>query len=422
MQSRTVRSDTLWNIAGSSLPLLVALFSIPFLVRQFGADGFGLVALMWALVGYFGLFDLGVGRALTYELSKEGVTPTEKTNILRSGLVIASLMGVLGAAIIAGILSPNAYKWFKVKVLTPSEVELSFLVVSIAIVPSTITSSIRGAMEGVGKFAESNALKILIGIITFGAPALAVLVAHVNILLWSAISLVFCRMIIMLIAVLWIGGTLFANRGVKKFEGKRIISYGIWVTVSGIISPLMVYGDRFFVTAAVGAALLQYYAIPQEGMQKLLILPAAFAGALMPRFVQGITRSNFKEGYKRHQGKVTIGMLFVSLIAIVGVPLFLSVWISREFAEASFYVVVALSIGVFFNSLAQMPYTYLNAAGYPRLVAFNHIVELMGYIPLIYILSHNFGVVGAAVAWSFRAFVDWALLSLWAKRLMARLV
>ena len=150
MQSRTVRSDTLWNIAGSSLPLLVALFSIPFLVRQFGADGFGLVALMWALVGYFGLFDLGVGRALTYELSKEGVTPTEKTNILRSGLVIASLMGVLGAAIIAGILSPNAYKWFKVKVLTPSEVELSFLVVSIAIVPSTITSSIRGQWKGWG--------------------------------------------------------------------------------------------------------------------------------------------------------------------------------------------------------------------------------------------------------------------------------
>jgi O-antigen/teichoic acid export membrane protein len=33
-------------------------------------EAFGVLTLIWALIGYFSLFDMGVGRALTYELSK----------------------------------------------------------------------------------------------------------------------------------------------------------------------------------------------------------------------------------------------------------------------------------------------------------------------------------------------------------------
>jgi GT2 family glycosyltransferase len=34
---------------------------------------------------------------------------------------------------------------------------------------------------------------------------------------------------------------------------KLLLNYGVWVTVTGIVGHLMVYGDRFFVSAAVGA-------------------------------------------------------------------------------------------------------------------------------------------------------------------------
>ncbi|MBX9594429.1 MAG: hypothetical protein K2X46_08705, partial [Roseomonas sp.] len=62
-------SGTLWNAAGRGLPLLLALALTPVLVHQMGLDRWGLFTLALALVGVFGVFDLGVGAALTRALS-----------------------------------------------------------------------------------------------------------------------------------------------------------------------------------------------------------------------------------------------------------------------------------------------------------------------------------------------------------------
>ena len=43
----------------------MALFAIPLLVKGLGVDRFGVLTLAWMVIGYFSLFDLGLGRALT---------------------------------------------------------------------------------------------------------------------------------------------------------------------------------------------------------------------------------------------------------------------------------------------------------------------------------------------------------------------
>ena len=60
---------TSYNFLGLGLPLVVALFTIPVLVRELGDARFGLLTLIWAVTSYFGLFDLGLGRALTQQLA-----------------------------------------------------------------------------------------------------------------------------------------------------------------------------------------------------------------------------------------------------------------------------------------------------------------------------------------------------------------
>src|SRR5687768_3823520 len=57
--------NALLNLAGHGAPLLAALFLLPPLVLRLDAERFGFLALAWALVGYFSLFDLGLGRALS---------------------------------------------------------------------------------------------------------------------------------------------------------------------------------------------------------------------------------------------------------------------------------------------------------------------------------------------------------------------
>ena len=56
--------NTIWNLIGYGVPLVVALFAIPLLIKGLGTDRFGVLTLAWVFIGYLSLFDLGLGRAL----------------------------------------------------------------------------------------------------------------------------------------------------------------------------------------------------------------------------------------------------------------------------------------------------------------------------------------------------------------------
>ena len=57
------------NVAGMVLPMLLGVLTVPGLLQRLGQERFGILALGWALVGYFGLLDFGIGRALTQYLA-----------------------------------------------------------------------------------------------------------------------------------------------------------------------------------------------------------------------------------------------------------------------------------------------------------------------------------------------------------------
>jgi O-antigen/teichoic acid export membrane protein len=60
-----IARNTLLNLIGLAAPLLVAILTIPYVVHGLGTDRFGLLSLAWVVLGYFTIFDLGLGRATT---------------------------------------------------------------------------------------------------------------------------------------------------------------------------------------------------------------------------------------------------------------------------------------------------------------------------------------------------------------------
>ena len=62
--------------------MLVALVAIPILVDGLGTARFGILTLAWMVVGYFSLFDLGLGRALTKLTAKVRIVPSWISNFI----------------------------------------------------------------------------------------------------------------------------------------------------------------------------------------------------------------------------------------------------------------------------------------------------------------------------------------------------
>ena len=195
-----------------------------------------------------------------------------------------------------------------------------------------------------------------------------------------------------------------------------MLSFGVWLTATGIISPLMVYGDRFFVGIATGADQVPYYAIPQEGLLRLLILPAALCGALLPAYAS-MTVTALRADYRKNRRRIAAAMLAVCAAAVLLATPVLSWWLTPEFAEKAFPVVVLMAAGVWVNALAILPYTVLHARGKSRITALFHLGELPVYLTLLYWLAGAYGLPGAAAAWLLRALLDLVLLQLAAHQL-----
>lgn len=407
----SLKRDSLSNLIGNGTPLLVAVVAIPYLVRSLGDEKFGILTLMWALIGYFGLFDLGVGRALTYEVSIRA-TRQARQEIARSvnaGLIFTLCTGLAGVLLVLAItFLVHAGLFGTRKVLTP-DTRTAFLIISLAIIPTTITSGLRGTMEGLKRFPSSNANRLIFGILMFLLP-MAAIYNHDKSLTAIAGYLALGRLIVMLIAFWSVRDVLPEKLKIELQEIRLLLGYGVWVTISTIISPLMVYGDRFIVSAILGAQVLTYYAIPQEFLQRLLLFPTALTQALFPRLTQHPAGDSMRNLYRHFLMRVALVMGAVCLLVAFAAPPFFSIWISPAFADKARPIVWVLSAGVWFNSLGQLPYTMLHAMKLPKLTALFHIAELGLYGLVLIILCQHYGILGAAIAWSFRVTLDFFLL------------
>jgi len=414
-----LRKNTIWNLAGSSTPLIAAALFIPYTLNHLGNESFGVLTLIWALIGYFSLFDMGVGRALTYELSRlRDVSSTSEISLtLKAGLILTFFAGLFGAIVMLVLAPYLAKSWLGIAPDIQEDVLLSFQIAAIGVLPTTITSGLRGALEGLNRFSTSNLNKITLGFLMFTLPAISIEL-HGDKLWTITLYLVLARLIVALMAMkqLWFYISL-SSAGLIRSHIKPLVNYGVWVTVTGIVSPLMVYGDRFFVSAIVGAAQLPFYAIPQEGMQRLLIIPAALSGALLPQLAS-LNLVNAANTYKSNYKRVTIVMFYLCLLVAVLAYPSLAWWISSEFAQNALPIVLILSIGIWLNSMASVPYTLIHAMGNPKITALFHLAELVLYILILWWLTSRYGLVGAAIAWVGRVALDLILLHFEANKIL----
>ncbi|MBC3872198.1 flippase [Undibacterium flavidum] len=429
----SLKKNTIWNLVGSGSPLLAAAVCIPYTLKQLGTEGFGVLTLIWALIGYFSLFDFGTGRALTYEISK--ILPEGKDNknfstpvgpILTAGLLLTLITGLLGFVVIFTLSAPLAESWLKISPNWQDSTRTALQITAIGIIPATITSGLRGAMEGLGQFKESNLYKSLLGFGMFAIPAVSIHF-HGPSLSRIAFYLVLMRVLITITCFVQLR-FYFGIAQYEKSDNKtstiaqnfrRLFSFGFWVTVTGIISPLMVFGDRFFISAMVGADQLSTYAIPQEGLMRVLMVPTAICGALLPILTNTKTKNKLYETYQINYLRMAkiMGCLCV-LAAILVVPI-LSIWISPAFAANASIIAFILILGTFINGIALVPYTLLHSLGKTKVTAQFHIAELFIYLAIMYFLTIHFGLYGAAIAWVIRVYLDWILLHFAGKRALA---
>lgn len=406
-----------WNLLGIGLPLLVALAAIPLLLKGIGPARFGLLSIIWALITYFTLFDLGLGRAIT-KLVAERLGDQSKRDIpplVITALAMISVLGIFAAVVLASLTpllvdlvlhAPEQLRREAYHAFTALAVCAPFLVVSSALI---------GLLQAHQNFRAASVVRMTTGSLTFLAPLLA-LHWTTNLAILAS-SMAGARLIAALgyaIQCIRLFPEIWHNGYVDRSFIKPLLQYGTWFTVSNVVGPFMVYLDRFLIGAALNLAAVAYYTTPYEVVTRLWIFPAALVDVLFPafstNFVSNSSRIRFL--FRRACLVTLIAMaLPVSLIVLFAREA-LTVWLGSSFGTTSSDVLRWLAVGVLINSVARLPQALIQSAGRPDIVAKLHLIELPIYITALWGLLSSMGVVGAAVAWTSRVALD-ALAFFW---------
>ncbi|MHB9111383.1 MAG: flippase [Thermoleophilia bacterium] len=403
--------NSLFNLIGQGIPLLVALFAIPLLIHGLGTDRFGVLTLAWMVIGYFSVFDLGLGRALTQLVAKK-LGAGEEVHIPPLVWTALALMGVLG--IIGALLMTVISSWLVRTILNvpaglQQETLQSFYVLALSIPIVISTAGLRGIMEAYQRFGQVNAIRVPMGLFTFLGPL--VVLPFSNSLYYLVLALVAGRV------VAWVAHLVLCLRlvpaikhgvGIRREMIYPLVSSGGWMTVSNAVGPLITYLDRLLIGATISMTAVAYYTTPSEMIIRLWILPDALVGVLFPVFSM-----TFVQDRKRAARFYLLGVkavLFVMFPVVLFIITFahegLSLWLGQEFSEHSARVLQWLAIGVFVNGLARVPFALIQGAGRADITAKLHLFQLPFYVLAMWWALASYGITGAAIVWAGRIIME----------------
>jgi O-antigen/teichoic acid export membrane protein len=411
---RLLAGNAAWNLATQCAPMAVAVVTVPVLIAGIGTERFGILTLAWIVLGYFSLFDFGLGRALT-KLVAEKLGLGEGASIpplVGTALVLMTALGLVGALFV-GLISP----WLvrdALKISGPLRHEsLQAFRLMAAMLPFVIgLSGLRGVMEAHQRFRSINLVRMAAGLFTLVGPLMVLpftrsLVAVVAVIAAGKLASWLAHVVLCLRTVPGL------RRGFAPRAGlvRSLVSFGGWMTVANVINPVMVQMDRFLIGAMLSTAAVAYYTTPFELTTKFWYLSNAVLGVMFPAFATSFVRDRGLTA--RIFGKC-LKYVFLMLFPLVLITVsladgLLAVWLGAEFARQSTLVLQCLAVGVFLNGLAQVASALLQGVGRPGVTAVLHLVELPLYLAAAWFLIGARGIEGAALAWTGRTALDLVL-------------
>jgi O-antigen/teichoic acid export membrane protein len=396
------------------LPVLLSLATVPAYLHVVGEARYGVLAVVWVVLGYFGVFDLGLTRATANQIARmRNDPPAVRERVFWTALSLNATLGTIGGVIFFFVGRVLLENLLKVAPDLRSEAVTALPWLAFAVPLTTVTLVLVGTLEGREQFLMVNSLGI-IGLAMFQLIPLAyaywvgpsltgiIMSATVALFVSTALSLVVTAVSLPV-----------RNRPRIDAEGMKVLlRYGGWVTVSGLVSPLLTVVDRVVIGSVLGAKAVTRYTIPFALVSRVQILSTSLARTIFPRFSM-LDRTDAARVSRESLRALAAVITVLTVVGAVTLDPLLEVWVGSDIASSSAPVGEILLIGFWLNSLAVIPFALLQAQGRPDLPAKFHLLELAPYIGGLLLGLHFAGIQGAAWAWSGRAAVD-AVLLFWA--------
>ena len=389
------------NLLGALIPALVALGTVPLVVRGLGDTSYGVYSLVTAIVGYFAVIDINVTAGSVKFIAessarKDGARIGETVSF---GIMVYALLGVVGALGLFGGAHFFVTSVFSVPPALVAEATATLKIGALGFFIGQLQTYLQSVPQALMRFDVSGRIEMLFGA---AVPLLTVLVLIAGyglfevVLLRVAASALHCM-------VLWraIRRLLpdLALRWPAPATSRGLLGFSAWSFLSRFASLSYAHADKLIIGALAGVTALAYFAVAATLANRVLGLTYRLSGVLFPA-ASALAASGELARLDRLYLKATRYVVFLNAAMLVLVAVFahqiLLYWMNAEFARHGALVLAVMAASQFVDSLTNLPSLVNDGMGHPRVSGVFALARACAGVLVVWLGVARWGIDGAA--------------------------
>ncbi len=395
--------NSLWNLAGAALPALVALATVPLLIDGLGLEGFGIVTVIGAVVGYAGLFDISLSAGAIKYLAEHHARGDGRrfAETFWFGLAFYGVLGLAGGVLLFAFAAPLLARFFEVSALLRDDALLALQVAALGFALSQLQNYLLVVPQALQRYDRAAGSEAVFGIAANLASAAAALLGG------GIAGVVLARVAVSCANLLWLARML-SRLGVPlapvlpaRATCMMLARFSGHTWLSRLASLLHQHADKLLVGSLAGPVALAFYTVPTQLAGRLLGLTFRLASVIYPR-VSALSASGGEPALRTLYLDATrlLGYLNIAVLGLVALTgdIFLRHWVGPAFVADGYQVLLLVTAALLADSLTTLPSLVNDGLGHPKITGRFAIARGVLGVGLVWVGIVSGGIVGAAAA------------------------
>ena len=397
--------NILANYAGRAYSIGAVYLFVPFYISILGMEAYGLIGFSLVILTLAALADVGLSTTFARQAARES-DRGRLLDLLTTMERVLALSASLLAALVFFSADLIATKWLNTSAdLGAEETATSIRLMSVMLAPQLMVSLYTAGLFGLQRQGLANGVQALYTTVRSGLVILPIY-------LWPQVSTFFSWQFASSLVFLVVARTILLRQmGCSPWDAGRYAMdilqpqlkfAGGMLTIS-IIASINTQLDKLVVSKFFSVTELGYYTLASTLAQLPLAAASPVMVALFPRFTALNEQGNHSQVSALYENYSFL-IALISAVGTFGLMFFtrdvLTLWLGHNHVPQEVVDITRLlACGGLFLALASTPFYLGLASGHNRTSILLGIMTLTMTVPLLFVASRHFGLVGAAIPW-----------------------
>ncbi|MGA9668138.1 MAG: oligosaccharide flippase family protein [Terracidiphilus sp.] len=400
--------DLAASLTGSAWSMLVQLACVPLYIRFLGVEAYGLIGFYLMLQAMLQVLDMGLSPTMNREMARYSVQPekaNEARDLVRTLELGYWLIGLMIGLVLVTVSPWLAAHWIKASAIPLSSVRHALMLMAILAALQWPVSFYQGGLLGLRKLVLFNVFRSIATTVSNGGAVLILWLVSPTIQAFF-VWLVVTNAVIVVCWTLFLWKSLPAASRPPEFRLALLRSiFRFAAGMSGMTAAALILtqSDKVILSSVLSLKVFGFYTLGgMFGTGLSMIITSVFNTAY-PRFsalvAQGDEQALIKLYHRSTQMMAVLILPLAAVLALFSTDI-LQLWTrNSEVAQGAGPIATLLVVGSALNGLMFLPYALQLAYGWTSIGLRITIGLTIIFVPAIWIMARNYGVLGAASMW-----------------------